>query len=575
VALTATTAIVVAVLVVRSRSTEVVLDLNPDLIAVATLANETGDAALTPLGRMASERIAQGIQQHGVAEVVPPVVALGAAADARDSTDRVGAFAEATGAGVVLHGAYYLLGDSLQFQIQVTDAGAGEVLSALAPVTAPRQAATEALDAVRERVVAGLAAVLDMRAGILPFPVEPPSLEVYRVFREAALVDTPYQDVQLRLYQEAWALDSSFHPALLMMAKELRWLDRDAESDSVSRIADGYRDRMSEAERLYSQLYRGEDAEAHMPLVRRLAELVPYYWNFWAAWASWRAYRPREALKYFARVDTTGPAITPSRRLFYWMGMGRTHHMLGQYDEELDVLRAGRREFPDDLRLVDGHLRALAALGRIDELNALLDTLLALPVERVPGGVRSIDARAQVGADALRAHGHVDAGRQVAQRLLDWLEARPPGEALQLRLGSYYRYALAECLYRLERWEEARAVYEELLAENPASGLGLRSLGRLGAIAARLGDTARARAISEQLAEKPGGQPVRRAYIAALLGEQAEAVRLLREGLNAGLDRGRWPQGSMGYYTELRHRDMDLEPLRGYPPFERFMRPRG
>jgi hypothetical protein len=31
----------------------------------------------------------------------------------------------------------------------------------------------------------------------------------------------------------------------------------------------------------------------------------------------------------------------------------------------------------------------------------------------------------------------------------------------------------------------------------------------------------------------------------------------------------------MGYYTELRHRDMDLEPLRGYPPFERFMRPRG
>jgi tetratricopeptide (TPR) repeat protein len=399
-------------------------------------------------------------------------------------------------------------------------------------------------------------AALDMRAGILPFPVQPPSLEVYRLFRQAIVDDTPYQDVQLRLYQEAWGMDSSFHPALLMMAKELRWLDRDAESDSVSRIADGYRDRMSEAERLYS-------------------ELVPYYWNFWAAWASWRAYRPREALKYFARVDTTGPAITPVRKLFYWMGMGRTHHMLGQYEEELEVLRAGRREFPDDLRLVDGHLRALAALGRIDELNALLDTLLALPVERVPGGVRSIDARAQVGADALRAHGHVDAGRQVAQRLLDWLEARPPGESAQLRLGSYYRYALAECLYRLERWEEARAVYEELLAENPASGLGLRSLGRLGAIAARLGDTARARAISEQLAEKPGGQPVRRAYIAALLGEQAEAVRLLREGLNAGLDRGRWPQGSMGYYTELRHRDMDLEPLRGYPPFEQFMRPRG
>jgi tetratricopeptide (TPR) repeat protein len=573
VALTATTAIVVAVLVVRSRSTEVVLDLNPDLIAVATLANETGDAALTPLGRMASERIAQGIQQHGVAEVVPPVVALGAAADARDSTDRVRAFAAATGAGVVLHGAYYLLGDSLQFQIQVTDAGAGEVLSALVPVTAPRQAATEALDAVRERVVAGLAAALDLRDGMLPFPMQPPSLEVYRVFREAIVDDTPYQDVQLRLYREAWAMDSTFHPALLMMAKELRWLNRDAESDSVARIADAYRDRMSEAERLYSQLYRGEDAEVHMPMARRLAELVPHYWNYAAGWAAWRAYRPREALEYFARVDTTKPAITPFRKLFYWMGMGRAHHMLGDHDEELEVLRAGRREFPDDLRLVDGHLRALAALGRIDELNAVLDTLFALPVERVPGGVRSIDLRAQVGVDALRAHGHADAARQVAQRLLDWLEARPPGESVQLRMGSYYKSALAESLYRLGRWEEARAQYEELLKEDPQR---TTYLGRLGAIAARMGDHARARMLSERITAWDHPEPARRrASIAALLGEREEAVRLLREGLNAGSDRGRWGEGNQGFYTELLHRDMDLESLRGYPPFEQLMRPKG
>ncbi len=566
----------VTVLIVRSPSAEVVLDLNPNLVAVATLANETGDATLAPLGRMAAERIAQGVQQQGVADVVPPVVALRAAADVRDTTDRVGAFARTTGAGVVLHGAYYLLGDSLQFQLQITDVEAGEVLSALAPVTAPSEPVTEALGAVRERVVAALAAALDMRAGILPFPVQPHSLEVYRVFRQAALDDTPFQDVQLRLYQEAWAMDTTFYPALLMMTKELRWLNRDAESDSVARIADGYRDRMNEAERLYSQLYRGEDAEAYMPMVRRLVELVPSYWSYWAGWAAWRAYRPRETLEYFARVDTTGPAVTPFRKLFYWMGMGRAHHMLGQYEEELELLRAGRREFPDSLRLVDSHLRGLAALGRIDELNALLDTLFALGVERVPGGFRAVDTRARVGADALRAHGHRDAARKVLERTIEWIEARPPEESVQLRLGSYYRYSLAECLYRLERWDEARALYEELLAENPERA---RYLGPLGAIAARLGNLERARAISEQLVGKPAGPPafqqVRRASIAALLGERAEAVRLLREGRNAGMDRGRWWEGNQGIYTEYIHSQMDLEPLRGYPPFEQFMRPRG
>jgi tRNA A-37 threonylcarbamoyl transferase component Bud32/tetratricopeptide (TPR) repeat protein len=546
--------------------------IDADRTAVAVLENQTGDPSLDALGRLAAEGITQGIQQRGVATVVPTEVALAAAEGARSRRDPVGAFARATGAGVVLHGAYYLIGDSVQFQVQITDAAAGELLSALAPVTGSRVSPTAALGLVRERVAAGLAAALDLRAGVLPFPMQPPSLEVYRVFRQAVVNDTPFQDEQLRLYQEAWAMDSSFHPALLMIAKELRWLERDAESDSVARIADGYRDRMSEAERLYSQLYQGEDAEAHMPMVRRLVELVPAYWTYWAAWAAWRAYRPREALEYFTGVDTTKPNITPDRKLYYWMVGGRGHHMLGQYEEELETLRAGRREFPDDLRLVDGYTRALAALGRIDELNAFLDTLFALPAERVPGGFRAVDLRAWVAADQLRAHGHRDAARQVLGRTIDWIEERPPEESAQFRLGSYYTYSLAECLYRLERWEEARAMFEGLLAENPEAA---HYLGPLGVIAARLGNHERVRAYSELLAKRPGGQPGRRASIAALLGEHAEAVRLLRASLNAGMDRGRWREGNWGFDTELRHRDMDLESLRGYAPFEQLMRPRG
>jgi tetratricopeptide (TPR) repeat protein len=137
-------------------------------------------------------------------------------------------------------------------------------------------------------------------------------------------------------------------------------------------------------------------------------------------------------------------------------------------------------------------------------------------------------------------------------------------------MGVFHGYWLARTLYKLERWEEARAAYETLLAVSPADTVALAALG---AVAARAGDSERAQAISRQLAGKPGGQSLGRASIAALLGEREQAVELLREALHqigtTGINRD-W-----GWYMLQRHQDMDLESLRGYPPFELFMRPRG
>ncbi len=55
-----------------------------------------------------------------------------------------------------------------------------------------------------------------------------------------------------------------------------------------------------------------------------------------------------------------------------------------------------------------------------------------------------------------------------------------------------------------------------------------------------------------------------RARIAALLGERERAVSLLRDGFAQGR--------SYGAYL---HAEYDLEPLRGYPPFEELLRPKG
>jgi tetratricopeptide (TPR) repeat protein len=487
-AVIAIAAAVATVVVVRSRNTEVPLD--PDLIVVATLANETGDATLAPLGRLAAEWIAQGIQQHGVADVVPPSVALAAAAEAQEAADRVAAFARATGAGVVLHGAYYLLGDSLQFQIQITDAAEGKLMSALAPVTGPRESATESLDLVRERVLGPLAAALDVRSGRVHLPMQPRSLEVYRVFRRG--VDAERRgDIEeaLRFYREAWAMDSTFYPALVLVTVWVQYQARlpggaslPAEADSLMRLADGYRDRMSEAWRLILQSRYDYAAgpEAWLRTLRRLAELSPWF-TFFVGNAAWENYRPREALEHLARVDTANVSFAVLG--YFWGVTADVHHMLQHYEEELEVARAARRERPDDLLLMDSQLRPLAALGRIDALTTLLDTVFALPVEREPDGFVPVPhLRTLRAAEELRAHGYRDAARPVLQRTVDWLETRPAEEARVFRLPSTYRYALADCLYKLERWEEARAVYEELLAEGgPQDTLALAGLGAIAA----------------------------------------------------------------------------------------------
>jgi tetratricopeptide (TPR) repeat protein len=521
------TAAVVTVVVVRSN-TEV--PLAPNLVAVAALANETGDATLEPLGRLVAERLAQDIQQQAVSEVVPPMVALAAAAEAQQATDRVTAFAHATDAGLVLHGAYYVLGDSLQFMLQITDAVEGTVLSALLPVTAPRVDPNSAFAALRGQVLAALAAELDYRAEITPFPVRASNFEAYRLFRQG--MDAGMrgeQEEALRSFQEAWAMDSTFSEAHRFVGITLFRLGRRAEADSVLR-GHGQEARLrGDVEAMYRQAKWIAEEEGSSVALKE------------AGIMAWQAYRPREALEYFARVDSTTTTYHGRERL-YWINLLGSLHMLQDYEEELRGVREARRQGPD--RWLQVECRALVALGRIEEIPVLLDTVFALP-----DPFWEADACAQ----ELRAHGHRDASFVVAERMLDWIEAQTP----EVRKGLGYSLVIA--LYRLERWEEARDLAEQHLTENPEDR---RMLYRLGTLSARLGDRDRAMAISEGFGDNPAI-----ASLLGLLGQREEAMRFFREQFQGAVNRG--PE------MLFRHRAMDNDSMRGYPPFELFMRPRG
>jgi hypothetical protein len=75
-----------------------------------------------------------------------------------------------------------------------------------------------------------------------------------------------------------------------------------------------------------------------------------------------------------------------------------------------------------------------------------------------------------------------------------------------------------------------------------------------------------AQAIDERLARWPvtsGGLTRWRASIAAALGHKARAVSLLQQAYEEGESYFLWT-----------HRAVDLESLRGYPPFEAFVKPK-
>ncbi|MGD8898290.1 MAG: hypothetical protein PVJ73_19840, partial [Acidobacteriota bacterium] len=103
-------------------------------------------------------------------------------------------------------------------------------------------------------------------------------------------------------------------------------------------------------------------------------------------------------------------------------------------------------------------------------------------------------------------------------------------------------------------------------------------LGRLGSLAARRGDRAEALRSAETLRtlDRPylfGNHTYRSARILALLGDKQGATARLREAVAQGSGGSDKPD-QYGYGFIYCHA-MDLESLRGYPPFEELIEPKG
>lgn len=551
-------------------------DLTPRRVLVAVFENATGDASLDVLGRMTADWVAQGLAQVPELEVVPPMAAIGSApaGPAMAVAEQVRGFAQETGAGTIVSGTYYLERGTLRFHARITDAAHGHLLRSPEPVAAPQGEPLVAIEALLHRLVAILAPLLTPRSTHVQRGAPPPSYEAYRAYMEGLerFIRGDWRGALPHFRKAAAAREGYTLPQLV--GAITHWnLGELAEAQAVIHEAGRSEATMGPFEReilaMVQAWLAGDWVAAHRAESRQ-AELAPgSIPHFGVAQEARRLNRPGEAVAVLTRMEPERGELRGWS--FYWLELAISQHLLGDHQAELATARRARGFYPDHAVILLVELRALAALGRVDELQARLAEALGSPSQSEPrAGTLLREAALE-----LQAHGHAGEAAGLLRQSLAWWRARPAAE--QASVG--WRREVARAAYLAQEWGDAQERFSALVEEGAAASgpalfehgylQGHLDEGYLAALEVHRGDARAADQWCRVLSalRRPflyGGQWFWLAAVAALRGDRDQAVAQLRRAFAAGMP------------MEIAlHQDPHLQRLRGYEPFDALMRPRG
>jgi TolB-like protein len=534
--------------------------LDPKKVVVAPFDNRTGDASLDSFGSLIAEAVARNAAVAGGTSVVPGT-SFAAKGGERASGSALRTLAKDSGAGLVVSGAYYAADDELRIQAQLFDGSQRSVLVTFEPITGSRHAPSSLLEPLRQRVLGAVACLSD-DAMYDPRLVHIPTIDAWAEFqhgRELSNKDS------LPHFTRATELDPDF-----MFARAGPSVFGDSgQCDDVARVLadlESRLERYTRLERLYVACiragYEGSFAteltlldEMDALIARSTGGRISYELRWQRGYDELMLNLPRRALATISGIPTFWAPATAKNRWWARHNLTWVYHSLGEYETELKIADESLLQFPDVLAFYEDKVRALAALGRPADIDRAVDEALAVTVRA--GSAGRVMGYA---ASELRAHGHRDASLRIAERAVVWYRARPAEEAAKDQRG------VVTALFRCERWAEAKAIADTLLAKTPDDD-DLKTAVAL--IAARLGDTSQARRLADELRGrkldcKAGRVIYQRACLAAQAGDKREAMALLREAIARGFSQ-----------VQLLHIDMNLEPLWGDPEFKEFLRPKG
>ena len=546
--------------------------LHRSRVVVAPLRNETADPSLDALGRMGSDWITEGLHRTGIVDVVPSPLAIQASRyvdglvdagiEEGRMVDPLRALAEETGSGTVVSGSYYLFGEDVHIQMQITNASSGDALDQLEPIIVPRSEPAPGLELLRSRVMGSLALNLDQRLeGHTEQTENPPDYDAYQDFSRGmdAYTRSEWADAVAH-FGSARTADTAFALPLLYESFARSNLGQNEAADSVVDLLTTYANGLSPYHRAWVRHLEAQfdlDRPAALAAIRDAAEMAPgSKASYNAAWLALVNNRPREALEW---LDLLEPGRGPMRGWFhYWNVRAQALHMLGEHGAELEVALEAARRFPEFAQSTAIQATALTALGRADETVELAEAAPTHPGrDRSPGWILSHLA------NELHAHGFLDEEERVLEISLAWhddqLISNPTGAARQALLEGRQ-----EVLYMMSRYDEAQEVLDQLVAE-----FGNQDLyrARQTVLQAWLGDWegARTAALALDAIDAPFTRPVytlHQARVAAITDDPDRAVSLFARAIQEGL-------------TIPLHAGRDFTKMRDDPALADLLRPRG
>ena len=483
-----------------------------------------------------------------------PHEAVPAVAGSMERSGRLQALARANGTGTVVWGSYYLQGDSLHFLAHVTNAATGEELATIESVRGPVDDPVAAVEQLRDRMMTTLVTLTDPRlAKWMRYASKPSTFEVFTEFVHGIdLYGNEKSDEAIPYFLRAAALDSDFTMASLWAALAYLNSGQRAPADSLAQALNRRRGQLAPVDGLFLDyqlvIHRRDidgtrDSHGILEAMRQVVEIAPgSEFLHQAGWAAFNDGRLPEAIEFFTRIDPDDGWL--GGRVSYLLTW--TYHRLGDHERELEALNRLRQLDPESDRTLRAGMRALAASGRIEELEfSILEA-----VQRDPWST----GFSWFGE--LRAHGYPAEAAAAADRTLEWFEGRTtdwrqdPGQA----------YVYAKLLSEAGRWDESQAILEDVLKTARFGSKRVNTALALADVLAMQGQ--REQAYSAVGLTAYSSELRVRASVEAALGERERALELLQKD---------------GYRPEI-YEDPHFLPedsMKDYPPYQEFIRPRG
>jgi TolB-like protein/tetratricopeptide (TPR) repeat protein len=517
------------------------LDIDPNRVAVVRFRNSTGVDSMDLFGTIIADVIPNGLARTGAVNVVPAaaVMAVTGPQSPDSAPNDIPSVARATGAGIVVTGSYFRQGDSLAVQTEIIDVARGRPLAPIDLIAVPYVDPQRAVMTVLERVAVALAGRVNPRiSGLVAVSHLPMSMAAYREYAEA--LDLYFRDETSQALPHAYEairLDSTSTSALLWAAL-MEWGEswNLPKVDSLLRRVDSLKTQLPPYDRAHLdwlRAYLDGNLEGVLNAARRRPDLAG---GSAVVQANIRLNRVDQA---YALITDVMKRPRDQRHPISWTFLTQILHMRGQHERELEEARQGLAEMrvaaskPAIVELLGYETRALAALGRMEDLRRALDELHTL---------RPSSESFASATQELRWHGHPDSATAIGRLTVQWYH-----DALTDSSDRRVRLLLAQTLFELGRWNDARTAFAELAAEKPPATFTMeRGLSRdiipvayLGIDDARRGDTTAANAVIKQLAESDGTyrfgeREYWEALIAAELGQCERTVALLNQSLEKG-----------------------------------------